>query len=105
VNWRWRVALPSAAAGKYSVGEADSNNCDRDRSQHSSGHVISHVGTMAGNDRPKRLRSDQCASATSPAICSRLTSMRKLTATMAPINEQPASSSSPAVKFPVRSFR
>ena len=39
LNWRWRVARPSAVDGKSSVGEADSNNHDRDRSQHSSVHV------------------------------------------------------------------
>jgi hypothetical protein len=42
------------------------------------------------------LAPDQCAIAVSPAICSRLASMRKLTATTAPTSEQPASRSSPS---------
>jgi hypothetical protein len=42
---RWRVTRPFAGDRKCSVGAADGDN--RDRSQHSGGHAISHVSAIS----------------------------------------------------------
>jgi hypothetical protein len=53
LNWRLRVARPTAVGGRCYIGEAESNNRDRDCRHHSSGHVISPVGVILSTHRPR----------------------------------------------------
>ena len=86
-------------------GQATTIGCVRFFTAHGSSTESSNVAAWQAR-YDKLATKIQCARATSPAaVCSRLTSMRRLRTTAAPTTAQPASDNSPSVKLPVKSLR